>query len=60
MQTKEHSVKEWHFTFEALPGQVFKIQADTEEKARRILKGKIAAISREIGTSKEKPNQPTS
>jgi hypothetical protein len=37
MIVKEHSVREWHFIFEAWPGHEFKVQAETEEKARKVL-----------------------
>jgi len=60
MITKEHSVKEFHFTFDVMPGQVFKIQAETQDKALKVLKGKLAAIVKELAQTKQNQiNQPT-
>ena len=47
-------MREWHFAFDAMPGTVFRIQADTQETALRMLKAQIQQVLKEMTA---KPNQ---
>lgn len=60
MITREHSVKELHFTFDRFPHLVFKVQAETPEKAAKKLIADLKASVVEVSEhQKGQQNKPT-
>jgi hypothetical protein len=57
MITKEHSVKEWHFRLDTFPQLTFRVQADTIERAKKVLKADLGKALKELTEAKE--SQPT-
>lgn len=48
MKAEPRTITEYHFTFDALPGQTLKSAGDTEEKALKALKTKLQAVFAEM------------
>jgi hypothetical protein len=61
MNVQETQVKEFRISFESLPGTVFKIHAETQDKALKKLLANFRAITAEVQSHKgqTKTNQPT-
>jgi hypothetical protein len=56
MQAEQRQFTEYHITLEAMPGTVFKVRAESVEKAVKKLMAEIRAVLAELQKSKGQTN----